>query len=215
MKNFSEFLESISSPLPPTIKVGGKLRSTINSDGEYIHSKIEDIKKFWEWFGDSKIVDDDGRPLVVYHGTREEIDKFHTDYSNAIYFSAHKNISSGYGDILIKGYISMKNPYEFNWDTYIDEQGNRWYWGEHQENIEKKRPEEINEEEDELIVQDYINITYAGVDEVKDDILRRGFDGAISDSGWNLKKLSPSGSAGGFEEIAVYFPEKQIQIISK
>ena len=85
MKNFSEFLESISSPLPPTIKVGGKLRSTINSDGEYIHSKIEDIKKFWEWFGDSKIVDDDGRPLVVYHGTREEIDKFHTDYSNAIY----------------------------------------------------------------------------------------------------------------------------------
>lgn len=31
---------------------------------------------FWEWFGDSKIVDSDGNPLRVYHGTEADFDNF-------------------------------------------------------------------------------------------------------------------------------------------
>jgi hypothetical protein len=26
---------------------------------------------FWKWFGDSKVVDEHGQPLVVWHGTNE------------------------------------------------------------------------------------------------------------------------------------------------
>lgn len=33
-------------------------------------------KAFWKWFGDSKVVDKHGDPLVVYHGTREKFDQF-------------------------------------------------------------------------------------------------------------------------------------------
>lgn len=33
-------------------------------------------KAFWKWFGDSKIVDDNGDPLVVYHGTNKKFSKF-------------------------------------------------------------------------------------------------------------------------------------------
>lgn len=31
---------------------------------------------FKRWFGDSKVVDENGQPLVVYHGTSEEFDTF-------------------------------------------------------------------------------------------------------------------------------------------
>lgn len=32
--------------------------------------------EFKAWFGDSKVVDDDGEPLVVYHGTKKSFDEF-------------------------------------------------------------------------------------------------------------------------------------------
>jgi len=32
--------------------------------------------EFKAWFGDSKVVDDDGEPLVVYHGTKKTFDEF-------------------------------------------------------------------------------------------------------------------------------------------
>lgn len=35
-----------------------------------------DTPAFKEWFGDSKVVDDQGRPLVVYHGTDKDISVF-------------------------------------------------------------------------------------------------------------------------------------------
>ncbi|MFM1975254.1 MAG: hypothetical protein RL145_100, partial [Pseudomonadota bacterium] len=57
----------IARPLPATIKVDGKDRPTRNSEGRQIHPTAEGVRNFWKWFGDSKIVDDEGRPLVVYH----------------------------------------------------------------------------------------------------------------------------------------------------
>ncbi len=35
-----------------------------------------DSAAFWEWFGDSKVVDAEGNPLVVYHATTENFDVF-------------------------------------------------------------------------------------------------------------------------------------------
>ena len=32
--------------------------------------------EFKEWFGDSKVVDDKGKPMVVYHGTDKNFDQF-------------------------------------------------------------------------------------------------------------------------------------------
>jgi ADP-ribose pyrophosphatase YjhB (NUDIX family) len=49
-------------------------------------SKEEKIKNFKEWFGDSKVVDEDGKPLVVYHGTSGDFDEFDPTKS-AYYFS--------------------------------------------------------------------------------------------------------------------------------
>jgi hypothetical protein len=46
---------------------------TTNSLDKPIHSTIQGIENFWKWFGDSKIVDKNGKPLIVYHGS-ENID---------------------------------------------------------------------------------------------------------------------------------------------
>ena len=38
---------------------------------EHIRFRQTETPEFKEWFGDSKVVDEDGRPLVVYHGSRK------------------------------------------------------------------------------------------------------------------------------------------------
>jgi hypothetical protein len=48
-------------------------KPTRNNLGQLIHPTIEGIRNFWRWFGDSKVVDSQGRPLVVYHGTPKNI----------------------------------------------------------------------------------------------------------------------------------------------
>jgi hypothetical protein len=69
---------------------------------------LRDTDQFKEWFGDSKIVDEQGNPLVVYHGTNADISAFWNDYagSNTLnygmygkapgYFSKNANEATGY-----------------------------------------------------------------------------------------------------------------------
>jgi hypothetical protein len=42
----------------------------------------EALENFWRWFGDSKVVDASGRPLVLYHGTGTTIDEFKYEFTN-------------------------------------------------------------------------------------------------------------------------------------
>jgi hypothetical protein len=52
-----------------TINIDGVERPTKNSEGKPIAKSEPALRNFWNWFGDSKVVDEDGRPLVVYHGS--------------------------------------------------------------------------------------------------------------------------------------------------
>lgn len=66
-------------------------------------------KNFAEWFGDSKVVDADGNPLVVYHGTSADFDSF-KDGSNM--FATNENYSYiKSSDRVIPVYLSLQNPY--------------------------------------------------------------------------------------------------------
>jgi hypothetical protein len=86
-----------SETMPDTIDVDGVQRPTRNNDGKYIFSGFdtptrnlnndeiqpteEGIRNFWRWFGDSDTVDEQGRPMVYYHGTKfpGQIDEFKSD----------------------------------------------------------------------------------------------------------------------------------------
>lgn len=79
--------------------------------------------EFRKWFGDSKVVDADGEPMVVYHGTASDFGVFRTSRSgelgSGIYFSDNPKEASGYVNTNARGgdgqnvmpvYLSIKNP---------------------------------------------------------------------------------------------------------
>jgi len=79
---------------------------------------------FDAWFGDSKVVDENGEPLVVYHGTKATVDddfafdpKKQSDETRlsqqgvGFYFTENKKQASGYGKPEAM-YLSVQNPLE-------------------------------------------------------------------------------------------------------
>lgn len=74
-----EFLYSkkaVGEKIPTHIDIDGVKRPTTNNKGAPIHPTEEGVRNFWKWFGDSKAVDAEGRPLVMYHGTQRSFDEF-------------------------------------------------------------------------------------------------------------------------------------------
>lgn len=89
-------------------------RFSIMDDGA---QSVTDTPAFKHWFGDSKVVDADGKPLVVYHGTNRNISEFNTDPENTVerkrigaYFTANPRFAGMYGDNVMSVYLSIKNP---------------------------------------------------------------------------------------------------------
>lgn len=66
--------------------------------------------EFKTWFGSSKVVDEQGKPIVVYHGTGQSFDSF----KPGSFFTASPDLASGYGEgsgqNIVPAYLSIKNP---------------------------------------------------------------------------------------------------------
>jgi hypothetical protein len=88
---------SRADTLPETISVDGIDRQTRNSKGQQIHPTEDGVRNFWQWFGDSKVVDDEGRPLVVYHGSDTEITEFEPGRRDpGVWFTSRLETAAGY-----------------------------------------------------------------------------------------------------------------------
>lgn len=119
----------------PTIKVKGVGRPTVNSEGK----PIPNPEKFYEWFGDSKVVDKKGRPLVVYRGDAKGKTSFGAASKGLrlpgnIFFTDSAYIGGQYarGRELYSTHLLLRNPYTVN------ARGNGW--------SEVPAPTEIKEE---------------------------------------------------------------------
>jgi hypothetical protein len=89
-----------------------------------------DNPAFLKWFAGSKVVDTQGQPLRVYHGTAKEFDGF-SGISNGIdgiYFSSAPSIADQYADYdqgegeggqVYPTYLSMKNPLVIDYQAYL------------------------------------------------------------------------------------------------
>lgn len=117
--------------LKDTININGTERLTTNSEGKPIYPTEEGVRSFWKWFGDSKVVDDQGRPLVVYHGTSKDITVFNPDegkgktYGTGSFFSSNPDTSATYtggvnGGNIMPVYLRMEKP------AVLDAQGANW-----------------------------------------------------------------------------------------
>lgn len=75
-----------------------------------LHQSAIDSPEFKQWFGESKAVDESGRPSTVYHGTAKEFESFDPgqtgkrqafdtgDFGNAIYFADKPETAEGYAE---------------------------------------------------------------------------------------------------------------------
>ncbi len=71
--------------------------------------------EFARWFGDSKVVDEHGEPLVVYHGTDEKFtafEKSRIESESGFFFVTSKEAAKGYGDEVMAVYISSRKPFK-------------------------------------------------------------------------------------------------------
>lgn len=110
--------------------------------------EIKGMANFKEWFGDSKVVDKNGKPFVVYHGTDASFTRFDKNftgsktgnlghYGDGFYFSDDIREAGGYGDKIIESFLSIKKPFiatKENIDSIREEFGH------------KKEPVSINSE---------------------------------------------------------------------
>ena len=71
---------------------------------------------FNKWFGDSKVVDANGEPLVVYHGTGADFETFRAK----AFFSPSKKAAENYGKRVVSVYLSLQNPKEVDYQGADD-----------------------------------------------------------------------------------------------
>ena len=122
--------------LPDMVDIDGVMRHTKNSEGRQIAHTLDGIKNFYKWFGDSKVVDEQGRPLVVYHGTNADFDTFDKTkigsstknkgiFGNGFYFTDDIKLAEGYNrknGLVVKdgtgkvmpAYLTIKKPFFWN-----------------------------------------------------------------------------------------------------
>ena len=112
-----------------------ELQNVVTFDAELLFNKyllelpltninIDDPKpmeneRFREWFADSRVVDSNGQPLVVYHGTGGDVEEF-SNFSFKLfpinYFAENKSYSEffqnyrGGSSILFRAYLRVTNP---------------------------------------------------------------------------------------------------------
>ena len=95
---------------------------------------------FKKWFGDwendpknsSKVVNEKGEPLMMYHGTSSDFNIFDkkliksTNYGKGFYFTSDLSKAQQYGENIKAVYLDVKNPLDLT-TSANDAEFNKWY----------------------------------------------------------------------------------------
>lgn len=88
-------------------------------------NEVINSSNFINWFGDwqngkncSRVVDENGLPLVVYHGTENEFNEFKSEYmgqtgtalGQGFYFTSNEDEAGGFGSIVKAFYLNIRKP---------------------------------------------------------------------------------------------------------
>lgn len=110
----------------------GQIEAAEVDDESQFARKQTETPEFKRWFGDSKVVDAKGKPLVVYHGTNADFDTFDKNKIGSVFnsdkagffFTSSPRIANDYAEWAASGgrfnradganimpaYVSLKNP---------------------------------------------------------------------------------------------------------
>lgn len=159
---------------------------------------------FRKWFGDSKVVDFDGKPMVMYHGTSqsqngEAFDSFDTYASNyglmgmGGYFTADPEVANSYTSkgkgttpTVYPVYLSIKNPID------MDAKADSAAWKRQFDGIEDYHEEGDTNEAWYRAAEDMITDQEApkweGAEIMQDGLRSMGFDGITHMGGGRVQK---------------------------
>ena len=84
-----------------------------NTNAAKNHVKQTDTPEFKAWFGKSKVVDADGKPLVVYHGTARKFDEF-SKGADPLYWKDEPGFSFTSSKSDAKDYSENASELEYN-----------------------------------------------------------------------------------------------------
>ena len=94
--------------------------------------KIKGMANFKKWFGDSKVVDEDGEPLVVYHGTDSEFTVFDKSKlgknfddplsKEGFFFTSEEGLAGRYGDDIVEAYVKIQDPHMVDAEALLKEE---------------------------------------------------------------------------------------------
>ena len=111
----------ISDPrvqFPSISEKTGLIHSIFDAGGSVKQKSMEqtETRQFKRWFKNSKVVDEDGKPLIVYHGSDADFNAFDMTKGRAnmdiqgAFFSPWDDDAAGYGGNVRAFYLSIKNP---------------------------------------------------------------------------------------------------------
>ncbi len=113
------------------VTAGAETSAEISDAQKEWQEKGPDSKYFKKWFGDSKVVDENGKPLVVYHGSLwnfeqfEKSDEFDFSFSPkfAYEYAAQKSFEQALdlSPVLYSVYLKAENPFDFRDEKSVNE----------------------------------------------------------------------------------------------
>lgn len=182
---------------------------------------------FKAWFGNSKVVDENGKPMVVYHGTAkagfDEFDTYGSNYGlmgQGAYFTENPAVASEYTDkgivgmqrkgdgvsqAVIPAYLSIKNPIDMN--TAPDTAAWAKAFGDYIDESDiadlKTNEEAYRFAEDAVIDEGYPK--WEGAEIMQDGLRSMGFDGITHIGGGRVDKN------GARHRVWVAFDPEQIK----
>ena len=143
----TRFLRSSGVQFPGVMSITDGYVHSIRDSGSPVNMKIENVTKtqqFKRWFGDwenhpkaaSKVVNADGSPKVVYHGTNADFWTFSLANRGkngeklgvGYYFVDNKSSAERYGDRVVEAYLDIKKPASAevmeisrkDWEKFLD-----------------------------------------------------------------------------------------------
>lgn len=118
--SINDLIDFVNSYSEDSIQIDGKSKAARNSAGRRIVRTEEGLRAFYEWFGDSKVVDENGQPLKMVHFSGNEFSQFdknrtgiNNDESAVGFWFADKDdfaFNNEYHPVRYDVYLKMDNP---------------------------------------------------------------------------------------------------------
>lgn len=107
-----------------------EMRASLGA-GPALSRRQTNTPEFKRWFGDSKIVDENGEPLVMYHGTRQNIETFIPKKAGAIFLTPSPEFANKFaaftpenkileGANILPVYVSVNNPFDYENENHVN-----------------------------------------------------------------------------------------------